>query len=57
MRILNKFENIICTSITALQLLTELNKGKYMHIILLTDNRIVSYEVLVSEMEIFSTWK
>jgi len=39
----------ICTFVTALQLLTDLNKGKCMHIILLRNNRIVSYEALVFE--------
>lgn len=52
MRILNKIEyNVhlyVCYGITV----TDLNKGKCIHIILQTDNRIVSNEALVFEMKV-----
>lgn len=40
------------TFVSALQLLTDLNKDKCIYIILLTDNRIVSYKALVFEMKV-----
>lgn len=52
MRILNKIAyNVhlyVCYSITV----TDLNKGKCIHIILQKENRIVSYEALVFEMKV-----
>lgn len=42
----------ICIFVTALQLLTDLNKGKCVPVILLRDNRIVSCKALVFELKV-----